>query len=741
MLRKIHSIPGLLATLLLIVVSLTGAILAFSPLLDRWQATVPAQGQISLADLSLRLAAHYPQIQQIDRKPSGAIVVTYIDGDNIGTDLVDPRTGQAIAPLHTSRFDHWIKNLHRSLLMENNGQAIVGILAGFLFMITVSGTWMLIKRMGGLKQLLRPIRGSTAQRLHLELSRFAILGLLLSSLSGIYLSSVAFGWIPDGMSSEPAYPAEVSGGKPSRPDTLPIFRATDLNDLREVVFPDAGDPSGTYQLSTSQGSGYVDQASGQYLSYLPYNTTRKIYEMIYRLHTGEGLWVLGLLLGMSALTVPLMSLAGVSIWWKRRQSIPRIKHNENPENADTVILVGSEGNTTWGFARTLHDALTRNGHRVHTAAMNNLRTTYPQAQRLLIMTSTYGDGGAPASAARFADQLQLFKALPHLQFAVLGFGDRQFENFCAYASSIEHMLTERGLGSLLPFTTIDRQSSSAYNEWGHKLGLVLGIQLELHHTTANSALVTLNLAERVDYAANDQAPTCVLRFNRPPTHPLKSILLRLVRDHGLPAFEAGDLVGILPPGGHYPRYYSLASSSRDGVLEICVKKHVQGRCSGYLHGLQIGDSVQLFIQRNPAFRAAPGKAPVILIGAGTGIGPLAGFIRHNRDRQPMHLYWGGRDPTSDFLYEPELKSYLQDHRLTRLQAAFSRTDKPCYVQDKILADGLEMRQLIATGATVLVCGGRDMARGVMTVLEEILRPLNLDVLTLKAQGRYVEDVY
>ena len=33
------------------------------------------------------------------------------------------------------------------------------------------------------------------------------------------LVSVAFGWIPDGMSSEPAYPAEVSGGKPSRPDT------------------------------------------------------------------------------------------------------------------------------------------------------------------------------------------------------------------------------------------------------------------------------------------------------------------------------------------------------------------------------------------------------------------------------------------------------------------------------------------------------------------------------------------
>ncbi|UUZ57419.1 hypothetical protein LP419_40355 [Massilia sp. H-1] len=50
-----------------------------------------------------------------------------------------------------------------------------------------------------------------------------------------------------------------------------------------------------------------------------------------------------------------------------------------------------------------------------------------------------------------------------------------------------------------------------------------------------------------------------------------------------------------------------------------------------------------------------------MIGAGTGIGPLAGFIRNNTGRHPMYLYWGGRDPESDFLYQPELRNYLADH--------------------------------------------------------------------------------
>jgi sulfite reductase (NADPH) flavoprotein alpha-component len=164
-------------------------------------------------------------------------------------------------------------------------------------------------------------------------------------------------------------------------------------------------------------------------------------------------------------------------------------------------------------------------------------------------------------------------------------------------------------------------------------------------------------------------------------------------------------------------------------------------CSEFLHGLDIGASIEAFIQPNPQFRPASGTHPVILIGAGTGIGPLAGFIRNNTAHHPMHLYWGGRNPASDFLYEPQLKQYLADRRLTALRAAFSQVQDRCYVQDRLIGDAQALRRLIEKGAQVLVCGSREMAKGVMQALDEVLAPLNLTVLTLKAQGRYREDVY
>jgi sulfite reductase (NADPH) flavoprotein alpha-component len=288
---------------------------------------------------------------------------------------------------------------------------------------------------------------------------------------------------------------------------------------------------------------------------------------------------------------------------------------------------------------------------------------------------------------------------------------------------------------------IDRQSSQEFARWGHALGLLLGQPLSLVHSVKRPPNQRLQLVERVNYGTEVQAPTCILRFQAAAPMGLIARLKRRLGGTGLANFEAGDLLAVTPPGSLQPRFYSLASGSSDGVLEICVRKHANGLCSSFLHELPLGACIEAFIQLNPNFRPASGQAPVILIGAGTGIGPLAGFIRNNHGKHPMHLYWGGRNPDSDFLYEPQLKDYLADRRLTQLHAAFSRVNDCSYVQDRISADAQQLRRLIEKGAQILVCGGRDMAKNVMQAIDEVLLPLNLSVLTLKAQGRYREDVY
>lgn len=741
MLRHLHSLPGLFAALFVVILSLTGAILALNPVLERATATIPASGQTNIAQLADKVAQHYSGVEQIQRSPSGTVIVYYTQDDKVGIDRIDPLTGQAIAPYAPSAFSRWIKNLHRSLLLDNVGRAFVGIVALLMLLMAISGSMLLAARLGGWRKLLQPVRGTLSQRLHIDLSRIAIVGLLLSALTGAYLSATTFELLSQGQEGDPEMPMVVTEGLPAAVASLPALQAIDLNDLQELVYPYPDDPYGVYSLSTHQGTGYIDQVTGEWLSFAENDRANAFYEFMYMLHTGEGLWWLAIILGLSALLLPVISITGAIIWWQRQRSKPKLIANSTANAADTVILVGSESNSTWGFAKTLHDNLVKAGMRVHTAPMNQLSSNYRAAKQLLILTATYGDGDAPACASQFLTKLEKTNFSPMISVAVLGFGDRQYPQFCGFAKQVADALTAKGVPQLLAFDTIDRQSAQEFSRWGMALGKVLGFELTLVHSPVRPKTLQLELIERVDYGEEVQAPTAVLRFKAASAVDNRNFIKRLFKSNGLPQFEAGDLVGILPPGSSVPRFYSLASASSDDCLEICVRQQSGGLCSSFLHALPVGGCIDAFIQSNPNFRPAAGKAPTVLIGAGTGIGPLVGFIRHNKKHNPMHLYWGGRCPNSDFLYEPELNTYLQDKRLTELNAVFSHDDKHSYVQDKISLDGEELRGLIKNGAQILVCGGRNMANSVRDSMNELMAPLGMDVATLKAQGRYREDVY
>lgn len=233
-----------------------------------------------------------------------------------------------------------------------------------------------------------------------------------------------------------------------------------------------------------------------------------------------------------------------------------------------------------------------------------------------------------------------------------------------------------------------------------------------------------------------QAPTAIMRFALP-----RVPIWQRLTGRGFGRFRAGDLLGILPEGSPVPRFYSLASGRRDSFVEIVMKKHPGGLCSGHLMTLEPGDTVTAFLRPNPTFHAGRGRTPLILIGAGTGIGPLAGFVRGNWRRRPIQLFFGMRHPESDFLYGEDLSRWQAEGRLARLVTAVSCGASPHYVQDALRAEGPEVARLIRDGARVMVCGGRDMAAGVAVALADILAPTGLTPVALKAEGRYVEDVY
>lgn len=734
MLRQLHSIAGLIAALLLALVALTGAVLSVFPALETARAG-DAEG-VDVATLAGRVQSRLPGLETLVRLPSGLVVAYHRVGQDPQAALVDPASGAAIGVYEPSALQRWVRNLHRKLLLDDAGRVVVGMAAAGMLFILGTGLLLLVRRMGGWRRLPGRVRGSVSQRLHNEAARVVIAGLMLSAATGLAMSLLTFGWLPEGGSTDPMLDASPSGGAAMPLAAMPALRALDAGRLRQLKLAIPGDAGDVVEVETVDGAGAIDPATGNWLSYSPLDAWQRLHATVRMLHTGEGLWWLALPLGAASVAVPLLAVTGGLIWLSRRRARPRLAGNAAAHGADTVILVGSESNTTWGFAVALHDALVRSGRKVHTAPMNEFSARHAEAGRLLVLTATYGDGEAPESAREFIDRLASLKGVPGTAFAVLGFGDRQFPQFCGYATQVQKALAAQGFAPLRPVGMVDRQSEPEFRQWCRWLGEHLGLALDIRYQPLLPRTTTLRLASRSDYGGGKDL-TAVLRFVA--AAPAR----RWPRGRGArwPRFETGDLLGVLPPGGASPRYYSLASAASDGVAEICVRRHAGGVCSTHLTGLQPGATIQAFVRRHASFRPTAGAAPVILIGAGTGIGPLIGFIRHNPPGRPMHLYVGMRDAGTNFLYREELGRLVDDHRLRRLITAFSRAGDKTYVQDRLLADAPRLREFVAQGGQVLVCGGRRMAEGVAAAWERILAGSNLSVASLRMQGRYVEDVY
>ncbi|MDR0810431.1 MAG: PepSY domain-containing protein, partial [Gemmobacter sp.] len=588
MLRKLHSVSGLVFGLVLACLAGTGAILSIEPALERAQAL---SGNGTVAELAARVAVNHPQIERLERHANGVFVASFATPEGYESMQVDPATGSDLGTWQTSGTMRWIRDLHRSFLAGDAGKAVAGTSAAVMAGLGVTGLLLLVSVLGGWRQLGRRVRSSGANRWHARVGRAALAGLTVSALTGVWMSLATFEIVSDGGAATPAFPEAVAATAPAPIETLAALQQVRLGDLRRLTWPLAGDPTDVFGLRTAGGAGYVDQATGEMLNWQDRTVARTVWEWAYMLHTGQGAWWLGLILGASALAVPALAGTGGWIWWKRRRARPRIAGSVTMAKAEIVILVGSEGGATWGFAATLARALAAAGSKVHLGAMNDA-AAMPEAKALILLTATYGDGDAPASALRFLSRLDRLSQVP---VAVLGFGDRSFPAYCGFAETVSARLTGAGWAQLLPLTRIDRQSVRDFAHWGEALGRVLAMPLELHHRIDTPDPMSLRLAGRQAFGIDAGAPSAILRFEP-------------AEGAALPRFEAGDLLGVLAPGAEAPRFYSLASGRRDGFIEIAVRRMTDGLCSGYLHGLQPGDEIRAFIRPNPGFRAAKSRA-------------------------------------------------------------------------------------------------------------------------------------
>ncbi|MDE8654251.1 assimilatory sulfite reductase (NADPH) flavoprotein subunit [Novosphingobium album (ex Liu et al. 2023)] len=214
-----------------------------------------------------------------------------------------------------------------------------------------------------------------------------------------------------------------------------------------------------------------------------------------------------------------------------------------------------------------------------------------------------------------------------------------------------------------------------------------------------------------------------------------------------------------------PRLYSLASSlsATPGEAHLTVAPvryslHGAPR-SGVASGLladraEIDTVLPVYVQSNQHFRLPATDAPILMIGAGTGIAPYRAFLQEREARgisARSWLFFGERNFRTDFLYQTEWQSWLKDGTLTRMDVAFSRdrADK-IYVQHRMKEQARDIFAWLEEGAHVYVCGdAANLAPDVHEALIDIVaheartgREAAEDyVRSLQADHRYQRDVY
>lgn len=730
MFRVLHRFAGLISALIVISVALTGAILAVFP---AFEATSRAD-TLDAGHLVSAVSASVPGAEQITVDDNGRMIAVRFGTNGFEQIRVDGTTGEAIGPVETNATELWFEDLHRSLFLGDTGHLIVIGVTVAMILLCLSGYALAARRMGGWHRLFASDRSGGVHGWHLKIARIAGIGILISSLTGLWMAGATLGLVPE-TAPNPAYPTSVSTGPAADPADLPELTMIKGSTIRAISLPRSEVPGTAYLVETDAGAGYVDPVTGDLLSWDDRNGWSQAMDVVHLLHTGQGLALVGLVLGLASLVVPALSGTGVLIWLGGR--ITGRRTFDAAGKAEVVVLVGSEGGTTWGYADALGAALEASGKTVHVTAMSDFAPKrYGKATQIVALAATYGEGDAPEGAGGFLERLTATRPL-QAPLSVLGFGDSTYPTFCAYADAVRQTAATRGWTMGAAQGAVDRQSERDFRNWAIVFGQSIGVDLSsiaARLPDRRTAMLTL-LSSRM-YGEDAQAPTAILRFALPDV----SLMDRLL-NRGFAGLRAGDLLNILPEGSTVPRAYSLASGTQDGFLEICVRKQPGGLCSTQLCTLNPGDTVAAYATRNAAFHPDAGKAPLVLVGAGAGIGALAGFARENAPKRPLHLYFGIRTDRNGYPYDQELTDWLADGRLSARTLAVSRGTPARYVQDALEADAEHVATLITGGARVMVCGGREMADGVRKALNHILERRGLAVDLLKSEGRYVEDVF
>jgi NADPH-dependent sulfite reductase flavoprotein alpha-component len=191
---------------------------------------------------------------------------------------------------------------------------------------------------------------------------------------------------------------------------------------------------------------------------------------------------------------------------------------------------------------------------------------------VLVVTSTFGDGGPPDNGADFWSRLESSDApaLDGVRYAVLGVGDRSYDNFCGHAKSLDARLGALGATKLIERTECEAFDDEPMARWADQVTRMLSAPVTATATAAVTSPAKPLSAEPFSRAKPVAAP---LSRNLTLSAPTAG---KEVRQFGFDISEydvtyaVGDTLGVYAPNhdAMVTRWLTATGLSEHEVVEV-----------------------------------------------------------------------------------------------------------------------------------------------------------------------------
>ncbi|MEO7523295.1 MAG: PepSY domain-containing protein [Ferruginibacter sp.] len=723
--RYSHLVLAISSFLLLTLASLSGIVLAFEPVIEKAKSyKIDDFDRVTLSQTVPVLKEKIHGIQQLMVDDNDFVIVKYADKEgNDKKSYINPVTGAILGtPQKQAPLFEWMTALHRSLFLHESGRLMVGIATFLLILIALSGVALVIKRQKGIWRFFAPVeKTGFAQYYHVVFGRLSLVFILALALTGTYLSVSRF-IIKPAIISAIVKEEDIKEEPKKNTANFRLFQKTMLSQVETIQFPFSDFPEDYFTIKLKDREVCVNQLTGDILAQQVYPKSYVLTAFSLRWHTGRSNAVWAIIMAITSAYMLFFIYSGFTITWKRLRN--RSKNKFKVGDCRIIILVGSENGSTFQFARSVYLQLLKHGEKVYLTDLDNY-SLFPKAEHLIVMTSTYGEGDPPSNAKKFAARLTAVPQQQTVQFSVVGFGSRNYQQFCKFAYHTDHLLRQQPWA--LPVSdvvTVDDRSLQDFSNWltawtkHTNFPLMMPRELIRHD---KQGLQKLAVTYKTDTAID------------------RAFMIRL-KAKRFTKVVSGDLLAIYPKNDHRERLYSIGKV--DNKIQLSVQLHEHGLGSHFLNALQIEDAIEGRIIKNQHFHFPKHASQVVMISNGTGIAPFLGMISENKKKVSCNLYCGFRTQAAFELYQPFLSENMATGNIEAFHPALSREIDGQYVSHLIQKDEDAIWQVLANNGLLMICGSLSMQKDVFAVLENIcIKKGGYGLAVYQEKGQVLTDCY